>query len=50
MCGRIFKAHVPKGGDGSQWNPARHKDKLGGICKGSHDVGETIKSTPTEGN
>lgn len=38
-CGLVFKARVPKGGDGSAWFPAFHKRGAGERCEGSYEEG-----------
>ena len=38
-CGRVFRARVPKGGDGSMWVPAWHKNG-DETCPGSHQEGQ----------
>lgn len=40
-CGRMLRAVIPKGGDGTQLNPARHK-KGTDTCEGSRMEGEPI--------
>lgn len=43
ICGRVFTARVPKGGDGSVYLPAVHKSS-GAICMGSYYESEEDRS------
>lgn len=49
ICGRIYQAKIPKGGDGSVWWPRKHyrkastKVRLRSYCPGSFKEGDLIE-------
>lgn len=60
VCGRIYKAKIPKGGDGSVLWPRKHYRNLGlsclerqhddSYCLGSFTEGELIEDKDYENN
>lgn len=53
ICGRIYKAKIPKGGDGTLWLPRRHNKiftnkRLKDVCLGSLEEGELIEEKEDE--
>lgn len=53
VCGRLYEAKIPKGGDGTLWIPRRHyrifpNKKIRDICLGSLQEGELIEDKEDE--
>lgn len=47
VCGRIYTARIPKGGDGTFLYPRRHQSLIGNPCKGNLQEAEYLNPYPT---